>query len=516
VTPADLAAKLVDERLIRIHVQYLADDAMEGRGTATHGGAAAAAYTAAQFRRLGLVPAGDSGSYQERVPLISRLVTSADLRLVNQPNGILRFKEQFVLWSESQDTLTAFEGDAVFVGYGIVAPGYQWDDYKGVNVQGKIVLALAGDPDSTRFDRHTGMTYGTWRYKLDEAAKHGARAVLLIHSARTVAFPWSNTLAFTRDLTALDRPVSSVVAGGWLSEPAATALLQQADANLSDLIEAAGTPAFQPRAIGLRFSGTVGTAIRHWETHNVVARLPGKGPRSSQVFVIGAHYDHLGIGLPINGDSVYNGAEDNASGVACVLAAAEAIVRSRVAPLRSIIFVAFGAEERGLIGSQAFVAHPPVPRASLVGMVNMDVMNLWGRTTDIGTVGPDHNSLGQTLRDATAAEHMHVTVDPDDVRRGRFYRSDQFSFMQAGIPAIRLISGLEFEGRPPDWGRQQKDEMWAHRYHTPGDEMLPWYSTDGTAQQTRVLVRLALAAANDPAAPAWAKSSPFRPVVEMK
>src|SRR5262249_8146280 len=226
---------------------------------------------------------------------------------------------------------------------------------------------------------------------------------------------------------------------------------------------------------------------------------------------VGAHYDHLGIGPPVNGDSIYNGAEDNASGVAAVLAAADAIVGSGVRPQRSILFVAFAAEELGLQGSEWLVRQPPAG-VRLVGAYAMDVLDLYGKTRDIGTVGVDQSALGTLVRQAAAAEKMIINEDPDDLRRGRFFRSDNYAFARADIPAMRLVNGVDFVGRPPEWGRQQRERYWDERYHEPSDQLAPWMSMDGITQQIRVLARAALAAADAPAAPAWAAGSEFQPV----
>jgi peptidase M28-like protein len=507
-TPGDRVARAVSEQAIRAHVEFLADDALEGRAPATRGGELAARYIAAQFQRLGLKPAGDSGSFLQRVPLVSRTATGMGLELSGD-TASFRPITDYVLWSEGADTMSEVVDSPVFVGFGIVAPVYRWDDYKGAPVRGRLVIALAGDPDSTIFDRHTGMPYGGWRYKVDEAMRHGAAGILLIHTTRFTPFPWGNTSGFARELTAIQKPASSVRIEGWLSEAAAQRILSGQPRNLDSLITRAAHREFRSVPLNVHLELRVATRIRRWETQNVVALLPGQGPLAKQAVLIGAHYDHLGIREPVDGDSIYNGAEDNASGTACVLAAAEAFRWSGTTSNRSIYFVAFGAEERGLLGSQGFVARQQA--RSVVGMVNMDVMNLWGRSRDIGTVAPDHSSLGAALRRAARAESLTVGIDPDDVRRGRLFRSDNFSFMQAGIPAIRLLSGLDYEGRPPEWGREQKEAMWETRYHTPSDDVKLWYTMDGTAQQVRVLVRMTLDLANAPNQPRWAPDSPFNP-----
>jgi Zn-dependent M28 family amino/carboxypeptidase len=242
---------------------------------------------------------------------------------------------------------------------------------------------------------------------------------------------------------------------------------------------------------------------------NVLAKLPGRGARAGESLVFGAHYDHEGIGTPENGDSIYNGAEDNASGTTAVLGAAEAIARSGVRPGRSIVFAAFTAEEEGLLGSEALVLAPPPAVGRIVGVINGDYLNLYGRTRDIGTVGNELSTLGDALTAAARAEGMTVRADPDDIARSRFFRSDNYPFARAGIPAIRIVNGVDYVNRPPGWGEEQRSRYWTERYHQPDDQLADWMSVDGLVQQARVVVRMLLSLAGAPRAPAWSKGADF-------
>ncbi len=498
------AATLVSPNALRAYIGFLADDALEGRGTGTRGGLVAAEFIAAQFRRLGLEPAGDSGSYLQAVSLLGRTPKPS----LTVGGTTLRYPEDYVVSPVSDDTLIRVSGEIVFAGYGIVSPARKWDDYKSVDVRGKVVLILPGDPDSTVFDRLTGRPWTAVREKADVAARRGAAALLVIQSEGRGGISWTAVEPLTRERISLAAPEKAVAFTAWLADSAAAALATKNGEDLERLRAAAQRRDFFPVPLGMRLQAEIHTAIRPLPTWNVVAKLPGRGPRAAEAIVVGAHYDHLGIGPPVNGDSIYNGAEDNASGVAAVLAAADAIVGSAVRPQRSILFVAFAAEELGLQGSEWLVRHPPAG-IRLVGGYAMDVLNLYGKTRDNGTVGVDQSSLGTLVRQAAAVERMTINEDPDDLRRGRFFRSDNYAFARADIPAMRLVNGVDFVGRPSDWGRQQRERYWDERYHQPSDQLASWMSMDGITQQVRVLVRAVLAAVNAPAAPTWAANSDF-------
>jgi len=503
-TPAK-AATLVSPNALRAYIGFLADDALEGRGTGARGGRVAAEFIAAQFRRLGLEPAGDSGSYLQAVSLLGR---TPKPRLAIGGTA-LRYPEDYVVSPVSDDTLIRVSGDIVFAGYGVVSPARKWDDYKGVDVRGKVVLILPGDPDSAVFDRLTGRPWTAVREKADVAARRGAAALLVIQSEGRGGIAWTAVEPLTRERISLAAPEKAVAFTAWLADSAAAALAMKNGQDLERLRAAAQRRDFTPAPLGVQLQAEIHTAIRPVPTWNVVAKLPGGGALAAEAMVVGAHYDHLGIGPPVNGDSIYNGAEDNASGVAAVLAAADAIVGSGVRPQRSILFVAFAAEELGLQGSEWLVRHPPAG-VRLVGAYAMDVLNLYGKTRDIGTVGVDQSALGTLVRQAAAVEKMTINEDPDDLRRGRFFRSDNYAFARADIPAMRLVNGVDFVGRPSDWGRQQRERYWNERYHQPSDQLASWMSMDGITQQVRVLVRAALAAANAPTVPTWAANSDFK------
>jgi len=501
---AAVAASGVSPAAIRAYVRFLSDDALEGRGTGTRGGLVAAKFIAAQFRRMGLEPAGDSGTYFQAVPLLGRTATPS-LSMDGTP---LRYPTDYVVAPVSDDTLLQVAGELVFAGYGIVSPARRWDDYKDADVRGRIVLVLPGDPDSTIFDRFTGRPWNAVREKADVAARHGAVALLVVQSEGRGGIGWSAVAPLTGERVSLAAPPGAVAFWGWLADSAAAALVARGNQDLDRLRTAATRRDFRPVPLGVRLQAEIRTAIRPVPTQNVVAKLPGSGAHAAEAIAVGAHYDHLGIGPPVHGDSIYNGAEDNASGTAAVLASAEAIAASGVHPARTLVFAAFGAEELGLQGSEWLVRHPPAG-LRLVGAFAMDVLNLYGKTRDIGTVGVTQSSLGRLVREAAAAEKLRINEDADDLRRGRFFRSDNYAFAREDIPALRLVNGVDFVGRPGDWGRQQRQRYWDERYHQPSDQLAAWMSMDGIAQQTRVLTRAALAAADGATAPTWTAGSDF-------
>lgn len=519
LTPATRLARAVSPRVYRAHLQFLSDDALEGRAPGTRGGDLAAKYIAAQFERLGLEPAGDSGSWFHRVPIIA-LTPSPTLKVTGSAPSTLRYRDDYVLWSMRNDETVQGSAPAVFVGYGIVAPEEGWDDYAGLDVSGKVVFCLVNDPglyDPSIFRGKILTYYGRWTYKIEEAERHGAAGIVMIHTTESATYPWTTvTGSWTGEQVRLERQPGSLLVAGWIRDSVAAPLFAQGNLNLRDLMDKAGRNGFHGVPLPFGLDVGVNSVIRRSSTSNVVGRLAGRGKLAGEAVMIGGHYDHLGVRAPVSGDSIYNGAEDNASGTAAVLTAAEAFVKSGVTPQRSILFMAFSAEESGLLGSQAYATRPTIPLKRLAGVLNMDVMNLYGKTRDIAALGVDQSTLGPVFTTAAAAEGMKVTVDSGSLIRGSFFRSDHFPFARAGVPALSLESGHEFIGRPAGWGEQQQAEYTDKRYHQPQDELLPWFTMDGAVQQMRVILRAALAVADAPAQPSWSATSEFHSAGEAR
>jgi Zn-dependent M28 family amino/carboxypeptidase len=506
-------ARAVDSNVMRAHLGFLADDALEGRRPGTRGGELAAKYIAAQFERLGLEPAGDSGTYFHRVPIIT-LAPEPTVRITGSGARELAYRKDYVLWSMRNEPSVQVSGDLVFVGYGIVAPEYQWDDYQGVDVKNKIVVVLVNDPglrDSTIFRGRILTYYGRWTYKIEEAQRQGAAGILLVHTTESATYPWSTVQSsWTGPQVRIEQPPTSLVIAGWLSQDAATRLFSQGGQNLDSLSAQAARRGFHAVPLKLGLDASVRSAISRSTTSNVLGRWKGRGALSKEAVLIGGHYDHFGVGAPVAGDSIYNGALDNASGTAAVLTAAEAFARSGVRPGRSLVFIAFTAEEAGLLGSQALVARPAIPLNRVAAILNMDVMNLYGATRDVSALGTDQSTLGAVFARAASAEGLKVSNNQDALVRGSYFRSDHFPFAKAGVPGTSIENGKDFIGQPADYGTRMEEEYTEKHYHQPSDEVLPSFKYAGALQQLRVIVRTAVAVADAQQQPTWNRTSEFR------
>lgn len=510
----DPALPPVNSAAIDTHIRSLAHDSLEGRAPGTRGEELATRYIAAQYRTLGLEPAGPDSSYFQPVALVGMTPHPSLAWGRAGARRALKYLDDFVAWAERPESRVAAAGDVVFVGYGIRAPEWQWDDYKDRDVRGKVLLMLVNDPglqDSTVFHGAALTYYGRWTYKLEEAARRGAAGAILVHTTESATYPWDVVRAsWSVEQFTLDRPATQSIAfAGWVTHRAARVALARAGLNLDSLTRVAARRDFRPADTGIHAAVEVTSALRRVVSANVVARLPGSDPRLAQeVVLFTAHWDHKGIGPAANGDSVYNGAEDNASGVAAILAAAQAMTQVRPRPRRSVLFVATTAEESGLLGSEAYVRAPLVPLERTAAVLNLDVTNVRGATRDIDALGIDRSTLGPVFATAARAESLVVVHEPDV--RGSFYRSDHFPFARAGVPALSFKPGKDFIGRPPGWGTQQEQLYNQERYHRPSDEYRPTFTYEGTTQEVRVALRVALAVASAPELPRWLPDAEFR------
>lgn len=503
----------VDTAAMDAHLRFLASDLLEGRAPATRGGRLAAEYLAAQFKALGLEPAGPNGSYFQPVALVGMTPQPTFSWGKTGQVDTLGFRDQFVAWGERPEADISASGEVVFVGYGTRAPEWQWDDYKGLDLRGKVLLMLVNDPglvDSTVFLGKVLTYYGRWTYKLEEAARQGAAGAILIHTTESATYPWEVVRgSWTVEQFKLDQPQSpSLAFAGWVTEGSARSALTKAGFNLDSLTSSAARRDFRPVATGVQASVRVHSALRRVNSENVVARLPGRDARrAAEAVLITSHWDHKGIGPATRSDSIYNGAEDNASGLAATLGVAKALTQlPRTA--RSIVFVATTAEESGLLGSEGYVQRPLIALAKTAAVLNLDVANVRGLTRDIGARGGDRSTLGPVFETAARAESLVVEAEPDI--RGTFFRSDHFPFARAGVPALSIYAGDDFVGKPKGWGEEQENLYNRERYHQPSDEYQPTFRYAGMAQQVRVTVRVARAIANDPRMPRWLPSSEFQ------
>jgi Zn-dependent M28 family amino/carboxypeptidase len=413
----------------------------------------------------------------------------------------------------SADTRT----EIVFVGYGAAAPEYRWDDFKGVDLRGKVLMVLVNDPpapaDEPNLFGGRAMTYyGRWTYKFEEAERRGAAGMLIVHTTERAGYPWHTVVgSWAKEQRMLPRDAAApqpLAFRGWITDSAATSLLQQAGLNLEELRRQAASRGFRPVPTGITLDVHFGSSVQHLESENVVGVIRGGDPAlRRQAVALSAHWDHLGIGPAVNGDSIYNGAEDNASGVADLLAVAHAAAR-RPAPKRSLLFVFVTAEESGLLGSAAFAQNPTQPIGSIVANLNVDGGNILGVTRDFRVLGDTKSNLGPLFSRMIAAHGWRISPD-EHPERGAFYRSDHFSFARAGVPSVSIGAGTDFTGRPTGWGAQQEEDYLEHRYHQPSDAYRPDFDLRGAVQLSTAVLDFATQIANATAVPQWNRDAEF-------
>src|SRR2546428_128709 len=484
-----------DAKRIDADLRFLADDFLEGRGTGQRGGRLAALYLETRFRLLGLKPGASQDSYLQEVPLVgvetqpqSRLVIAAgDLRLE------ARWLDDYVANSGTQKDEEEIDAPLVFVGYGVVAPEFRWDDFKGADVKGKVLVMLVNDPpsdDPALFGGKALTYYGRWTYKFESAARAGAAGAILIHTDESAGYGWS----VVRNSWGRERPYVALSKGGppalqiasWITESFGRDILKAAGQDFDVLRQAAATRDFRPVPLSLRVQATMVTKIRPIMTWNVVGLLRGSDPKlRDQAVLYTAHYDHLGRGNPEDGDDIYNGAQDNASGVATLLETARLFTLFPRPPRRSVLFIASAAEEGGLRGSEYYATHPIVPTRLTAANINMDGTPVWGRPADFTFLGADRSTLSHVVAEASSALGFKVVADQHP-EQGSFYRSDQFNFAKVGIPAFSLDPGLDYIGKPKGYGETIWKEYEEKRYHRPKDEYDPSFDLSGSAESARI------------------------------
>jgi Zn-dependent M28 family amino/carboxypeptidase len=501
------------------HLRFLSSDLLEGRAPATRGGRLTAEYIASQLRASGVEP-GVGDSYFQRVPIdiVGADPASIQVAASGRATARLRYPEDVVVWAGSAAERSAADAEIVFVGYGSRAPEYQWDDFKGMDVRGKVLLVLVNDPpapqdDANRFGGRAMTYYGRWTYKFEEAERQGAAGMLIIHTTEQAGYPWHTvTGSWAKEQRMVPRSAelpAPLGVRGWITDSAATSLLSQAGLNLAELRRRAESRDFRPVATGIRLNASFTNTVQHLESENVVGVVRGSDPALRDQYVaFSGHWDHLGIGPAVNGDSIYNGALDNASGVANLLAMAR-VAAQGTRPKRSLLFVFVTAEESGLLGSEFFAQNPTVPIASIVANLNIDGGNLLGRSTDFRVLGDNKSSLGPQFT-RLLGRHGWRTSPDEHPERGYFYRSDHFSFAKAGIPAVSIAAGTEYEGRPAGWGTARQEEYTARCYHQPCDEYRTDFDLAGAAQLAELVLDFAMDLANGDAMPTWNADAEFR------
>ena len=527
--PQDSAWKRITPAGLLERIKVLSSDEYEGRAPASKGEALATGFVESQFKQVGLKPGNPDGTYFQNVPMAGiKADPSAELVFADEAGGkrqTLKYGDDFVAWTKRLGPAIDANADLVFVGYGVVAPEYQWDDFKGVNVKGKIIVVLINDPpvpdphDPSKLDANTfkgkAMTYyGRWTYKFEEAASKGALGCLIVHQTGPAGYPWgvvhnSNTGELFSLITA-DKGASRCAFEGWITYEKAKALFALAARDFDAMEKAAASRDFHPVDLRVKASLSLRNTIRTINSKNVVGRVEGSDPVLRNEYVVyTAHWDHLGIGPEVNGDRIYHGAVDNASGVAGLISLADAFAHLEPPPRRSILFLSVTAEEKGLLGSQYYAEHPLYPLSRTVAELNMDGLNVLGRTRDIEIIGMGQSTL-EDLVASVAADEGRVVEPDSEPEKGYYYRSDHFNFARHGVPALDLDSGVEYVGKPAGWGLEMRDKYTSEDYHKPSDKIKPYWDLSGAVQDVRLLGEVGYRVAAAPGVPEWKAGSEFK------
>jgi Zn-dependent M28 family amino/carboxypeptidase len=503
---------------IAAHIKFLSDDLLEGRAPSTRGGRLAASYLATQLATLGYGPAGDKGTYFQDVAILESVV-SPSFTLTAGKGTPFTYRQDVVAFTGRQEPRVRVDGELVFVGHGIVAPEYKWNDYAGIDMTGKVALVMVNDPPATAdepqlFGGRAMTYYGRWTYKYEEAARQGAVGAVLIHTPESATYPWQVVQSsWTGTLYSLPPSAGepTLALKAWVSNDAATEIVRRAGKDLDSLRAASLKRGTAPQPLGISVSATIDQKVQQKISQNVIGVLPGTNPQEGIIF--SAHYDHLGTaepkpGEPADADRIYNGAIDNASGDAGTLEIAQAFARARTRPRRSVYVMFPTAEESGLLGSAWFAAHPALPASAWAANINIDGLNFAGPARDIVLLGAERSSIG-TVASELAARHQRVVGADPEPERGYFFRSDHFSLAKVGIPAVSIGEPVDFIGKDPGFAKRVHDEYNEKRYHQPSDEFQQDWNYAGAVQDMRLLAELGWRLANDPAMPTYNPNEQF-------
>ncbi|MBV8113614.1 MAG: M28 family peptidase [Silvibacterium sp.] len=527
------AAASIDPEKIRAHVRFLADDLLEGRGPGTRGGDIAAKYIGTQFALYGLQPAGDNGTFYQKVPLYAVHTIEDQTKFSFVPDSgspvELTYGSDYVTKDQTGAESADIDAPIVFAGYGIDAPEYHWNDFAGVDVKGKVLLVIVNQPpsDDPAFFKGKVMTYyGRWTYKYEEAARRGAVGVLIIHRTDLASYGWEvvrNSQSVEKSYLKGD-PTATLKAASWIQLDVAKKLFALAGKNADEMIVAAGKPGFHSFELPVRLKAHVASRVRNYESDNVIAKLPGTatpGPDQSpqhantaraggpdQAVIYTAHYDHLGIDPNLKGDNIYNGAADNGTGCGILLELARAFAEGPARPPHSIFFAAVTAEEQGLLGSQYLGMHPPVPAAQIALDLNYDMLMPMGVPQSAEVSGAERTTFYPVVE--KTAKAFDLTLEPDKFPgAGHYYRSDHFSFARVGVPAFSVGQGTLFEGHDAAWGKAQAEDYVAHHYHQPSDEYHDNMDFRGDAKMARFGFILGWEASSLSETVGWQKGDEF-------
>jgi len=511
------AAQAITKDSLQAPIRYLADDLLEGRGPATRGDKLTQLYLASTLQYLGFAPGAGGGYIQpfNIVGVTADVPKTWDFKKGSQALT-LKLWDQFIAASGVQKDHSVIDSsEIVFVGYGIQAPEYQWDDYKKMDLKGKVLLMMNNDPDwdPKLFEGKRRLYYGRWDYKYESAARQGAAGAIIIHTTPSAGYGWQVVQnSWTGEQFTLPdegkTPLLQVAA--WTTEDATRELVKLAGFDLDTLRKQAQSRDFKPVPLGITTSLTLTNKVNHAQTANVAGLLPGSDPKlKDEVVIFSAHHDHLGIGEPDkSGDKIYNGAVDNAAGVAQVLAIAKAFSVLPERPKRSVLILFVAGEEQGLLGSDYYAKHPTFPPGKIAADLNYDGGQILGRTTDLTFIGLGKSTLDAVVKKIAATQGRTVVGDqfPD---KGFFYRSDQFSFARIGVPGIYLDAGTHFRGKSEAWGKEQLEAWESNHYHQPSDQMTPDWNFDGMIEDARLGFEAGVDIANDPKLPAWVPGDEF-------
>jgi len=515
----EAALKAISPENILNHIKKLASDEFEGRAPGSKGEELTVKYLTEQFKSMGLAPGNPDGTFVQKVPLVE---ITADPTMKLEFSGAAaglapKYRDDYVAWTKRVAASAAMDAEMIFVGYGVQAPEFQWDDFKGVDVKGKVIVMLVNDPplpDEKVFGGKAMTYYGRWTYKFEKAAEKGAAGCIIIHETGPAGYPWDvvrNSWGRGQfDLVTPDKNMGRVAVEGWITSELAEKVFKAAGKDLAALKKAAVTREFKPVPLGLRAKIAIQNKLRTVDSKNVVAKLAGSDAKLKNEYVIYcAHWDHFGIGPEVKGDKIYNGAVDNATGTAALLEMAKAYKQLAVPPRRSILFLAVTGEEQGLLGSTYYARQPLYPLARTAAVVNMDAMNVLGKTSDIISVGLGSSTLDEIIIAEAKAQGRIVKPDAEP-EKGFFYRSDHFPFAKEGVPAFDPGDGTEYVGQSADWGMKMREKYTKEDYHNPSDEVKADWNLSGLVQDSQLCFMVGYRVANDPKLPEWKPGTEFK------
>jgi Zn-dependent M28 family amino/carboxypeptidase len=515
--PQGGSIEMPDAEKIRAHVKFLASDLLEGRGTGQRGGDIAAEYIATQFELYGLKPGAENGSYFQDVPMMGvKTLEGTSFKLVPANGEALALKnlDDFVTNNESQTETADIDAPIVFVGYGITAPEYRWDDYKGVDLKGKVALLFVNEPisDDPKFFKGKALTYyGRWTYKFEETARHGAVATLIIHRTDLASYGWQ----VVRNSQGTERShlrrgaTPKLQAASWIQLDVAKKLAAMSAQDIDKMFQQAQSRDFKPIELAVRLQAHVASQLHPFVSRNVIARLPGADPRrAAEAVLYTAHYDHLGINPNLTGDNIYNGAVDNGTGCGILLELARAWSLAKPAPPRSILFAAVTAEEQGLLGSEYLGKNSPIPPSKITLDLNYDALAPIGDPEEVEVSGAERTTFYPVVESMAKTFGLAIRADTRP-EAGHYYRSDHFSLARVGVPSFSIGEGLKFKGRDAAWGEAQAQDYVDHHYHQPSDEYRPEMDFSGLAKMARFGFMLGQQAAMTPELQGWRHGDEF-------